>query len=110
MTNEKNGYVWSKRIMYGTGAIVGITTIVGIGISIILNVYIFPVTASKEALSTVETHIKERLVTKEVFNLTLKQYEKEMAHLKDAQNAMNNKLDSLILMLTKRGGGVGRPN
>ena len=110
MTNEKNGYIWSKRIMYATGAILGIGAIMGIVGSIILNVYIFPVTASKEALSTVEVHIKEKLVTKEVFDLTLKQYEKEMANLKDAQNAMNKKLDALILMLTNRGGGAGTPN
>lgn len=101
MSEKNNNGIW-RKLTFVTGAILGISGIVALAMNIVLQVYIYPVMASREALATLEA----KTVTKEVFDLTLKQYEITLANMKDGVKAntsrliaQNEKLDKIIFML-----------
>ena len=98
MTDEKNGYCWFKRMGWITGGLIGIITLTGLIMGILAQLYIFPVTATKEALNA--------YVTKEVFNLRIEQFEKQLAETKKEISETKTEVRKIynLLLSMKKGG------
>lgn len=101
MSEKNNNGIW-RKLTFVTGAILGISGIVALAMNIVLQVYIYPVMASREALATLEA----KTVTKETFVLTLEKYEESLINMKESVKAntdrliaQNNKLDKIIFLL-----------
>jgi len=95
---SRNGSNIFRQIWWVTGGITGSIVLTGIITGILAQLYIFPVTATKESL--------DKLVTKEVFELTLKQFEQRLFDMKGEMTKTKEKVDKIytLLLSIKRGG------
>lgn len=95
--NEKKNDIW-KKIRNITGAIMGIWAVAGL-IFWIVGSQVF---ATREAVSILES----KIVSKEIFGITLQRYEQGLIELKEEVKAQKKKMDEIyaILLEIRRNG------